>query len=90
MISVYCNMDVVIREIPMIRKVHGFCALDEEGRGNIYLNSNDTPERRRKTLKHELIHYVYGHHYMEREAAEAETRMLEPRIRVTEVPCGNT
>lgn len=90
MIQVYYNHDFVCREVDMIPGVHGICLLDEEGRANIYLNRNDTDERKLRALKHELLHYILGDHYVPEEIAEARVREMEKRTRLTRVDCGNT
>lgn len=69
---------VVIREVPLPPGVHGAIRLDPDGIANIYINSRDPEEERRKTLRHEIKHYELKHigsgkplSMMEAEADEA-------------------
>lgn len=57
--NLYCNnMDYVIREVQMPPGIHGAIMYDDENRANIYINSNDTPERQLQAIWHELRHMV--------------------------------
>ncbi|MBR3334325.1 MAG: ImmA/IrrE family metallo-endopeptidase [Clostridia bacterium] len=67
--------EIIIREVPLPRGVHGALREDPEGNANIYVNQHDPIEERRKTVAHELRHYRLGHigsgkpvHQIEKEA----------------------
>ena len=90
MTEVCYNHDFVCREVEMLPMVHGLCLLDEDGRANIYLNRNDTDERKLRALKHEILHYINGDHYVPEELAEARVRETEKRTRLMLVDCGNS
>ena len=62
--------DIVARDVELPSKAHGYCDLDPDGRGNIYTNKKDPPERQVKAVRHELLHYINDDHYRDREEAE--------------------
>ena len=55
------NGDICIREVALPAGVHGAIMESPDGIANIYINQRDPEEEKRKTLRHELRHYVLGH-----------------------------
>ena len=53
--------EIIIREVPLPRGIHGALREDPDGNANIYVNQYDPIEERRKTVDHELRHYRLGH-----------------------------
>ena len=75
------SQDFVIREVDFPSpKLHGMILNDEDDRGNIYVRKNDPDEKKKRTVKHELLHYIRNDLSREdTDAAEAEVRAIEDR-----------
>ena len=74
MATVWINHDIVVRYIDLPEGVHGTSELDEEGLLNVFLNCNDPEERQLQALVHEILHGIFGDHYIPEKAAEKKNR----------------
>lgn len=68
---------IAIREVPLPVGVHGMIKESPDGIVNIYINAADTPEEKRKTLRHEMRHYSLGHLRFDRPVAQMEAEADE-------------
>ncbi len=88
------NMDYVIRECPMPEGAHGMCLMDDENRANIYIRSQDRPERKKEAADHEIRHFAFDDFYLPEETAERLNRKRAGDVRIrrleTEDPDGDT
>ena len=55
------ELDYIVREVPLPPGVHGIVREDPDGLANIYINSADPEEEKKKTLEHELRHVRLDH-----------------------------
>lgn len=66
------HADIIVRLIPMAPSVHGAHTVNEDGCITVFLNANDTAERRLLAYRHELDHVE--HDDMAKKDAAVENR----------------
>jgi len=71
----FCRQEgIVIMQVPFTMKVKGFLYHSESKDCKVlFLNSNYSEESRKKTLKHELLHYLRNDQYTEIGICECES-----------------
>ena len=67
--------DYFVYLVPLPHGVHGFVTPNDDDTYTIYINSNDSLERRIKALEHELEHIRKGHLYSPESASSIERQM---------------
>lgn len=79
----YYNHGYMIRKkIFPVRKIHTMILRDEDDRANIYVEERDSEAQQRRSLKHEVIHYVMDDHHWNWEIAETHVREIEGDTRI--------
>lgn len=76
------GMDYVVRMMSLPGDVHAAVTFDPDGRANVYINTDLSPEARQRALAHEMTHVARDdlHNHLTIWDAEREELMDDPGI----------
>jgi Zn-dependent peptidase ImmA (M78 family) len=74
LVKLYAGIDVVVKKVPMPRKLKGFL-LEDRGLYCIYVNSEISEEEQRKAIEHEICHLTRDDFCTDEDIEDVERRM---------------
>jgi len=66
------GMDYVVRMMSLPGDIHAAVTFDNDGRANIYVNTDMSPEAQRRALDHEMTHVARDDLYSHMTIRDAE------------------
>ena len=66
--------DYFVRLVPLPEEVGGVVAPNEDGTYSIYINAGHSPERQRKSYRHEVRHITDGDFYSDSPIEDVENK----------------